>query len=271
MSCESTDCKRSESKQCRTCGHSLCTEHWRLSKGCGVSCKVPKPEALTSPGVYRISDWAQDEVKHSISLSIPESWEGSVAALLKWTWYGLLLAVGAFVWWALLPTFVGTVNALGSDDGPVLIFPINMIVYCFIFGFFMIPLVILWGICQQIYERISESTLTPSSVPSNRSTSYVSRPQGSVPPKSWAQLPDMSLLSYDDYLASEAWRNRRQIMLERFSHKCQLCGGSDRLQVHHRTYDRIGNERPEDLTVLCGACHTVFHQHRGMPESGKTW
>lgn len=27
------------------------------------------------------------------------------------------------------------------------------------------------------------------------------------------------------------------------------------LEVHHRTYERLGNERPEDLVALCWCCH----------------
>lgn len=231
-----------------------------------MSCKVPKPKAVIGPGVYANSGRPQDDVNHSVSMSIPESWEGSIAALLKWTWYGLLLAVGAFVWWALLPKFVGMVDYFGSDDGPVLLFPFNVIVFFFVFGFFLIPVMVLVGVFQSISERISERRPEPPKRPPTKS-SYVIQAQPPTTFKTWDEVPDLSLLSYDEYLASEAWRNRRQIMLERFSHKCQLCGGSDRLQVHHRTYDRIGNERPEDLTVLCGACHTLFHQHRGMPES----
>jgi replicative DNA helicase len=32
------------------------------------------------------------------------------------------------------------------------------------------------------------------------------------------------------------------------------------LEVHHRTYERIGQERSEDLTVLCDVCHGLFHE-----------
>lgn len=42
-------------------------------------------------------------------------------------------------------------------------------------------------------------------------------------------------------------------------HRCQVCNGSKKVQVHHRTYDRIGCELPSDLTVLCDKCHGLFH------------
>jgi predicted HNH restriction endonuclease len=31
------------------------------------------------------------------------------------------------------------------------------------------------------------------------------------------------------------------------------------LDVHHNTYENYGDERSQDLTVLCGECHGMFH------------
>lgn len=42
--------------------------------------------------------------------------------------------------------------------------------------------------------------------------------------------------------------------------RCRLCneGGLDVvLTMHHRTYERLGAELPDDLTCLCGVCHDV--------------
>lgn len=65
---------------------------------------------------------------------------------------------------------------------------------------------------------------------------------------------------YRAYLQSDGWQVRREGALRRAGHRCQLCNGSERLQVHHRTYERVGNELPEDLTVLCFGCHRRLHQ-----------
>lgn len=35
----------------------------------------------------------------------------------------------------------------------------------------------------------------------------------------------------------------------------------ERLDIHHRTYTRLGHERPADFLVLCRRCHK--RQHRG--------
>jgi phosphoenolpyruvate synthase/pyruvate phosphate dikinase len=64
------------------------------------------------------------------------------------------------------------------------------------------------------------------------------------------------------YLRSEHWRETRLAALERAEHRCQLCNGARRLDVHHRTYERLGAERPADLTVLCRMCHDLFHERR---------
>lgn len=64
---------------------------------------------------------------------------------------------------------------------------------------------------------------------------------------------------YQEYLQSDAWRQKRAFMLRRAGGCCQLCNAKGPLQVHHRTYERIFRERPEDLIVLCRACHARHH------------
>ena len=41
--------------------------------------------------------------------------------------------------------------------------------------------------------------------------------------------------------------------------KCETCGSTYRLVVHHKTYERVGNEQLEDLSMLCRACHLKVH------------
>lgn len=65
---------------------------------------------------------------------------------------------------------------------------------------------------------------------------------------------------YEQYLRSLAWQEKRHFMLGWAGGRCQQCGYSENLEVHHRTYDRLGNERiPEDLEVLCSPCHALLH------------
>jgi hypothetical protein len=64
---------------------------------------------------------------------------------------------------------------------------------------------------------------------------------------------------YAEYLASPEWRVRRDRAVARAEGRCQLCNSAKHLNVHHRTYARIGRERPTDLIVLCRECHEHFH------------
>jgi hypothetical protein len=72
------------------------------------------------------------------------------------------------------------------------------------------------------------------------------------------------MVDYASYLASDHWKGLRKQALERAEHRCQVCNGSTRIDVHHRTYERLGYERLEDLTVLCRGCHKLFHEQRTL-------
>lgn len=65
---------------------------------------------------------------------------------------------------------------------------------------------------------------------------------------------------YQSYLRGSAWAAKRLAALNRAEHRCQVCYSNVKLQVHHRTYERLGDERPSDLTVLCDDCHAKFHE-----------
>lgn len=70
-------------------------------------------------------------------------------------------------------------------------------------------------------------------------------------------LPTMP---YKEYLQTEHWKETRKGALKRAGYKCQLCNSDLMLQVHHRTYERRGNEQARDLIVLCQRCHKDFHK-----------
>lgn len=66
--------------------------------------------------------------------------------------------------------------------------------------------------------------------------------------------------SYRAYLNSPHWRMVRNDALKRASYRCNRCQSKRDLQVHHRTYQRLGAELPGDLEVLCFQCHNGHHQ-----------
>lgn len=64
---------------------------------------------------------------------------------------------------------------------------------------------------------------------------------------------------YLAYLNSTDWRRRRNAALQRVGWRCERCGRKRDLNVHHKTYERLGAENPEDLEVLCVDCHEGEH------------
>ena len=69
-------------------------------------------------------------------------------------------------------------------------------------------------------------------------------------------------MPYKDYLHTQHWIRTRRKALKQNGYQCYNCGARSHLQVHHLTYIRRGNERQEDLRVLCWKCHEKVHQEQ---------
>lgn len=78
------------------------------------------------------------------------------------------------------------------------------------------------------------------------------------------EVERLKALDYKVYLQTEEWKQTRSFALNRAGLRCQMCNRATKLQVHHRTYERLGEEWLDDLTVLCGDCHKTFHEHRDL-------
>jgi len=63
------------------------------------------------------------------------------------------------------------------------------------------------------------------------------------------------VLDYATYLQSHVWRAKRNRRLMLAGYRCENCGSKHALEVHHRTYERLGREWDQDLAVLCKSCH----------------
>ena len=92
---------------------------------------------------------------------------------------------------------------------------------------------------------------------------------------------------YYKYLHTEAWRNKKKQVIERSRKKipeylicsakfgvCEKCGfiayRPYQLELHHLTYERLGNESLEDLILLCRRCHQQEHELlRMIKEAGE--
>ncbi len=76
-------------------------------------------------------------------------------------------------------------------------------------------------------------------------------------------------MPYAEYLKTQEWIRRRMVKLEISEYRCQLCNSSEDLNVHHRTYERLGCEKMGDLLVLCRDCHKLFHERRMLVKAAR--
>lgn len=67
------------------------------------------------------------------------------------------------------------------------------------------------------------------------------------------------MVDYVEYMRSPQWKRKRHQVLVYWNHKCGMCYKPGKLQVHHRTYERLGHELITDLIPLCDECHDKFH------------
>lgn len=75
------------------------------------------------------------------------------------------------------------------------------------------------------------------------------------PPKKSFVRPE-----YFAYIRSAKWKKKRTQAFECHGRKCQICGATERLTVHHKTYERLGREEMQDLEVLCRDCLDNHHE-----------
>ena len=72
--------------------------------------------------------------------------------------------------------------------------------------------------------------------------------------------------NYADYLASKHWRNlKSRVRSVKTNQFCFICKRTNHLHVHHKTYDRLGNEHTSELMYLCETCHQNVHDRINRP------
>lgn len=82
----------------------------------------------------------------------------------------------------------------------------------------------------------------------------------------------MTREEYQQYLRSPQWREKRDAVLKRAGGKCEECTREYKIrgkwngymvwpvqEVHHLTYERVGNENLDDLIGLCKRHHHAEH------------
>jgi 5-methylcytosine-specific restriction endonuclease McrA len=75
-----------------------------------------------------------------------------------------------------------------------------------------------------------------------------------------ARTAQLRKMNFAEYRVQPEWQQRRVQALTRARYKCQTCPARDTtLDVHHNNYENYGDERPQDLIVLCRSCHQKVH------------
>jgi 5-methylcytosine-specific restriction endonuclease McrA len=66
---------------------------------------------------------------------------------------------------------------------------------------------------------------------------------------------------YEEFLKTPYWKAIAGKVRVKFGYKCILCSSSQKISIHHKTYENHGDElrNLDDLIVLCGECHAKFH------------
>lgn len=65
------------------------------------------------------------------------------------------------------------------------------------------------------------------------------------------------------YMKSEMWQSKRLEVLRRDNHKCVVCNKKDNLDIHHISYENVGNESLDDLVTVCRKHHQLIHDRYG--------
>lgn len=72
-------------------------------------------------------------------------------------------------------------------------------------------------------------------------------------------------VNYYQYINSAEWREKANAAKKAAGYRCRVCNKHSRevtLDAHHRTYERLGHELPQDITVLCRDCHELYEVRR---------
>jgi hypothetical protein len=83
-----------------------------------------------------------------------------------------------------------------------------------------------------------------------------------------ARIKQLGFADYTEYLRSDQWKRTRAAFL---AHVTEICSGchipawlcklayGKGFNVHHTNYDHLGEEKLEDLEILCWRCHELQH------------
>lgn len=73
-------------------------------------------------------------------------------------------------------------------------------------------------------------------------------------------MPAYSVEFYQKHIQSAVWRRKRSAVILRAKGKCERCHRWPIVNVHHLSYENVGNEPLSDLLGVCSKCHRELHE-----------
>lgn len=70
-------------------------------------------------------------------------------------------------------------------------------------------------------------------------------------------------MPYNDQLKTKEWKKFRQRVLDKKGRKCQMCGSTENLCIHHKRYKKdcfAWEYKMKEVKVVCSKCHNIIHQ-----------
>lgn len=62
-------------------------------------------------------------------------------------------------------------------------------------------------------------------------------------------------IEYYEATHSEYWYYLKKDVIQERGYECEDCGVTRALELHHKTYERLGEEEMGDVELLCRRCH----------------
>lgn len=67
--------------------------------------------------------------------------------------------------------------------------------------------------------------------------------------------------NYQEYLQSRHWKNFKYNYKQTHKNECIFClSKTDKLDLHHLSYENLGREKEENVCFLCYHCHRILHK-----------
>lgn len=80
-----------------------------------------------------------------------------------------------------------------------------------------------------------------------------------LPPKEVPKQADKEPSGYLEYIQSAKWAMFKLSIVAKRGQQCERCQTRGPVDLHHRTYRNLFNEKPEEVELLCRGCHEQEH------------